>query len=204
MSQQDDQRKLTPPPAHAPLTEEQMRAARVGGLAQHNATIYLADYDSAWPEQYDAEAAKIRAALGERALLLEHVGSTSVTGLPAKPRLDIILVVADSADEAAYVPALEAAGYALHIREPEWHQHRLLRGEAPDVNLHVFSQGCEEPERMLLFRDWLRAHDDDRDLYAQTKRELAARVWKYTQHYADAKGEVVRAIITRAIAAREG
>jgi GrpB-like predicted nucleotidyltransferase (UPF0157 family) len=181
-----------------------MRAAHVGALTQHNATIYLADYDPAWPEQYAVEAAKIRAALGERALLLEHVGSTSVPGLPAKPRLDIVLVVADSADEAAYVPALAAAGYALHIREPEWYQHRLFRGEAPDINLHVFSQGCEEPERMLLFRDWLRGHDDERDLYARTKRELAARVWKYTQNYADAKGEVVHAIITRAIAAREG
>ncbi len=203
-NQRDDQRKLTPPPVHEITSEEELRAAHVGALTQHNATIYLADYDPAWPEQYAAEAAKMRAALGERALLLEHVGSTSVPGLPAKPRLDIILVVADSADEAAYVPALEAAGYTLHIREPEWHQHRLLKGEAPDVNLHVFSQGCEEPERMLLFRDWLRVHDDDRDRYARTKRELAARVWKYTQHYADAKGEVVCAIITYAIAARAG
>lgn len=177
-----------------------MLAVHVGGLTQHNGVIYLADYDPTWPEQYAAEAAKIRAALGEQALLLEHVGSTSVPGLPAKPRLDIILVLADSADEAAYVPALEAAGYPLHIREPEWYQHRLLKGEAPDVNLHVFSEGSEEVARMLLFRDWLRSHDGDRDLYARTKRELAAREWKYTQNYADAKSEVVREIIARAIA----
>ena len=200
MPQQVDLRELTPPPLRDATTEEEMLAAHIGALTPHNATIYLADYDPAWPEQYVAEAAKMRAALGERALLLEHVGSTSVPGLPAKPRLDIILVVEDSADEAAYVPALEAAGYMLRIREPEWYQHRLLKGESPDVNLHVFSAGCEEVERMLLFRDWLRSHDDDRDLYARTKRELAAREWKYTQHYADAKSEVVREIIARAIA----
>lgn len=180
-----------------------MQAAHVGAPTPHNGAIYLADYDPTWPEQYAAEAAKMRAALGERALLLEHVGSTSVPGLPAKPRLDIILAVKDSADEAAYVPALEAAGYALHIREPGWRQHRLLKGESPDVNLHVFSAGSEEVERMLLFRDWLRSHDDDRDRYAHTKRELAAREWKYTQHYADAKSEVVREILTRAIASDE-
>lgn len=200
MSQQDDQRNLTPPPISEPASEERIRAVNVGGLAPLNGQVFIADYDPAWPGMYAAEAAKIRAALGERALLLEHAGSTSVPGLPAKPLIDIILVVADSADEAAYVPALEAAGYALRIREPDWYEHRVLRGANPDVNLHVFSSGCEEARRMLLFRDWLRSHDDDRDLYARTKRDLARREWKYVQNYADAKSEVVREIIARAIA----
>lgn len=203
MTQRDDQRKLAPPPPSAPLTEEEMLAAHVGPMALLNGPITLADYDPAWPEQYAAEAAKICGALGERALSVKHVGSTSVPGLPAKPLLDILLLVADSADEASYVPALEVAGYQLRIREPEWYQHRLLKGVTPAVNMHVFSRGCDEAARMLLFRDWLRAHDDERDLYAATKRELAARTWKYTQNYADAKSEVVRAILTRALAASE-
>ena len=201
MSQQDDRAKLTPPPVRAPTTEEELLAVHVGAPTPHNGTISLAEYDPAWPALYAAEASKIRAALGERALLLEHVGSTSVPGLTAKPLIDIILVVADPADEAAYVPALEAAGYGLHIREPDWYEHRMLKGAEPPVNLHVFSPGCEEIERMLLFRDWLRSHDDDRDRYTRAKRGLAAHEWTYVQHYADAKSEVVREIIIRAIAA---
>jgi GrpB-like predicted nucleotidyltransferase (UPF0157 family) len=126
-----------------------------------------------------------------------------VLGLAAKPIIDIVLVVADSADEVAYVPALEAAGYMLSIREPEWYQHRMLRGTNPTVNLHVFSVGCEEVDTMLLMRDWLRENDADRELYARTKRELAQKNWTYMQNYADAKTEVVRAILARARAARD-
>lgn len=145
----------------------------------------------------------IRSVLGDRLLRIEHVGSTSVPELAAKPRLDLLLVVASSADEAAYVPALEAAGYVLRIREPQWHEHRLLTGLDTDVNLHVFSPGCPEIERMLRFRNWLRENKPDRDLYACTKRELARRDWKYTQEYADAKTAVVEEILARAAHPRE-
>ena len=119
-------------------------------------------------------------------------------GLAAKPRIDLLLIVADTADEAAYVPALAAAGYVLHIREPDWYEHRLFKGPDTDINLHVFSAGCEEIDRMLLFRDWLRAHPDDRQLYERTKRELARRDWTHLQNYADAKTGVVAAIMRRA------
>ena len=129
---------------------------------------------------------------------IEHVGSTSVPGLPAKPLIDIVLEVADSADEAAYVPAMESAGYVLRIREPDWYEHRLLKGPDTDVNVHVFTAGCEEVDRMLLFRDWLRANAADRELYAERKRELAGRDWKYMQQYADAKTAVVQEIMARA------
>ena len=95
-------------------------------------------------------------------------------------------------------PALEAAGYVLHIREPDWFEHRLFKGPDTAINLHVFSAGCPEIARMLLFRDWLRAHPDDRQLYERTKRELAQRIWKYTQNYADAKTTVVKEILARA------
>jgi len=165
--------------------------------------IALADPDPAWAARFAAEAAAIRAALGKRALLVEHVGSTSVPGLPAKPIVDVLLVVADSSDEAAYVPALEAARYVLRIREPDWYEHRMFRTPGGDVQVHVFSEGCVEIDRMLLFRDRLRSQADERDLYARTKGELATRSWPTVQHYADAKTEVVEVIIGRALAERD-
>ena len=186
--------------AQAPLTEEEIRASTVGELRPHAATIHLADYDPEWPRLFEREDERIRAALGDRVLLLEHVGSTSVPRLAAKPVIDMTLAVTDSSDENAYVPDLEAAGYVLTIREPGWHEHRLLKGPDTNVNLHVFSDRCAEVERMVAFRDWLRTHDDDRERYESAKRELAAREWKYVQNYADAKSEVVEEIVSRSSA----
>jgi GrpB-like predicted nucleotidyltransferase (UPF0157 family) len=187
-----------------PETDEEMAAIRVSGtVTPHNAEIYLAPYDPAWPAEYEAEAAKIRAALGDAALVLEHVGSTSIPGLPAKPIIDIILCVADSADEDAYVPALTAQGYRLHLREPDWEQHRVMKGEWPWVNLHVFTVGSQELVRMVAFRDRCRTHPAEFQLYLETKQALAGQVWRHVQHYANAKGEVVEAIIGRALAERD-
>jgi GrpB-like predicted nucleotidyltransferase (UPF0157 family) len=187
--------------AQNPTTEEELRAATLGPPAELNGPIFLAPADPAWPVQFAGEEVKIRAALGDRALAVEHVGSTSVPGLVAKPLLDILLAVADSADESAYVPALEAAGYRLLIREPAWEEHRLLKGSQPEVNLHVFSVGAREITLMLRMRDWLRANAADRALYVATKQALAARTWKYVQHYADAKTAVISEILARAEAA---
>ena len=114
------------------------------------------------------------------------------------PSVPGVLAVADSSDEASYVPALEAAGYVLRIREPDWYEHRLFKGPDTNINLHVFSQGCEEIDVMLAFRDHLRTDEADRELYERTKRELAARDWEYVQDYADAKTEVVKQIVARA------
>jgi GrpB-like predicted nucleotidyltransferase (UPF0157 family) len=185
------------------LTDDEIRAATVGDLTEHNATIELAEYDLEWPRLFEREATRIRTALGSKAVQVEHVGSTSVPGLAAKPLIDIILVVADSSDEDAYVPELESAGYTLRIREPDWYEHRLFKGPDTNVNVHTFSEGCEEDGRMLAFRDWLRTHDDDRDLYLSAKRELATREWRYVQNYADAKSAVVQDINARA-QSREG
>ena len=160
--------------------------------------ILLREYDSRWPDLFLREAKRIRAILGSGALMVEHVGSTSVPGLAAKPIIDILLVVQNSANEADYVPLLERSGYGLRIREPHWHEHRLLKGPDTDINLHVFSRNNSEVERMLVFRDWLRSHPEDRELYLQKKRELAGRKWKYVQCYADAKSEIVEEIIRRA------
>jgi GrpB-like predicted nucleotidyltransferase (UPF0157 family) len=183
-------------------SEEEMQAAHVGGMRVHNAPIQLIDYSTEWPALFVREANRVRATLGARVLMLEHVGSTSIPGLAAKPIIDMILAVADSVDEPAYVPAMESAGYVLHIREPEWHQHRLFKGPDTNINLHVYSFGCPETDKMLMFRDWLRSNDADRELYERTKRELAKQTWKYVQNYADAKTSVVEEIIARASAAR--
>jgi GrpB-like predicted nucleotidyltransferase (UPF0157 family) len=186
----------------ARYTEEQLAAIWVeGGPPKLTGPVVLVDYDERWPQLYQREADRINAVIGDRVLLVEHAGSTAVPGLPAKPIIDIVLVVADSADEAAYLPALQAAGYRLVIREPDWYQHRVLKGPDTNVNLHVFPAGCPEVERMLSFRDWLRSHDADRDLYARTKRELATRDWTYIRNYADAKTDVVTDILHRATTA---
>lgn len=161
--------------------------------------VVVVEPDPEWPARYEREAERIRGALGDAVVELHHVGSTSVPDLPAKPIIDIALVVADSADETAYVPALTSAGYTLRIREPDWYEHRVLvRRHDGDVNLHVFGPDCPEVERMLCFRDHLRRDAADRRLYADTKRELAARDWPTVQHYADAKDDVVAAIMQRA------
>lgn len=180
--------------------ETELQAVRLQKIEVLDKPIELAEYDPAWPELYEREATKIRGALGDRARVLEHAGSTSVPGLAAKPIIDIVLAVADSADEAAYVPPLEGVGYVLAIREPDWHEHRCLKGTEPTVNLHVFSENSSELERMLAFRDRIRTNEADRLLYERTKRDLAARTWTYTQDYADAKTEVVEAILARALA----
>ena len=129
---------------------------------------------------------------------MEHIGSTSVPGLAAKPIIDICVVVENSADETSYLPALEGSGYELRVREPDWHEHRMLRTPTRDVHIHVFTSGSPEIERLLVFRDWLRRSIADRDLYASTKRDLARRDWPTMQEYADSKTTVVDAIVARA------
>lgn len=179
-------------------TAEQIQAIHIGELVPLVGLIQIVDYDPEWPRLFKREAERVHAVLGDKVLMIEHVGSTSVPGLAAKPRIDMLLVVPDSADESAYVPALEAAAYVLRIREPDWYEHRVFKGPDIDINLHVFSPGCPEIDRMLLFRNWLRRNPSDRLLYERTKRELARKNWKYTQNYADAKTTVVEEILARA------
>jgi GrpB-like predicted nucleotidyltransferase (UPF0157 family) len=183
--------------------EARIRAATIGEPERLDGRIELRQYDPEWPRLYDREAERVAVILGERALRLEHVGSTSIPGLAAKPIIDMLLVVADSSAEADYVAAMERAGYVLRIREPDWYEHRLFKGPVANINLHVFSTGCVEIDRMINFREHLRADAADRELYERTKLELAARRWNYVQEYADAKTEVVEAIIARAAPTHE-
>jgi GrpB-like predicted nucleotidyltransferase (UPF0157 family) len=189
-----------PPPDPPDLSAYEAALAKVtvGPPERLSGRIELSEYDPAWPGLYAREAARVRAALGQRVVRLEHVGSTSVPGLAAKPIIDIVLEVPDSSDEQAYSPDLQAAGYVLRIRELEWFAHRMFSGPEVNVHVHVFSAGCSETDAMLRFRDWLRSHDEDRDLYARAKRELASQEWTYAQQYADAKSAVVASIMARA------
>jgi GrpB-like predicted nucleotidyltransferase (UPF0157 family) len=183
--------------------DEQLTKVVVGEAQSMTRPVEIHEYDPEWPRLYAREETRIRAALGDRVVRIEHAGSTSVPGLPAKPVIDIVLEVPDSRDEETYVRDLEAAGYKLAIREPDWFEHRLFKGPDTNVNLHVFTAPCDEVDRMLLFRDRLRANAADRERYAAAKRELAAREWKYVQQYADAKSEVVQEIVGRAEAAQD-
>ncbi|MDQ0227805.1 GrpB family protein [Metabacillus niabensis] len=184
-----------------PRSDKELQKVTVGEMKPHNAPITLKDYAPHWPVLFEREAKRIRSILGKKALQVEHVGSTSVPGLCAKPIIDMLLIVTDSGDEASYVPDLEEAGYTLRIREPEWFEHRLFKGPDTDINLHVFSKDVSEVDTMLRFRNWLRTNESDRDNYANTKRNLAQREWKHVQHYVDAKSTIVQEIMERANAA---
>ena len=184
-----------PPPAGATVW--------VAG-AGHEIGIEVIDPDPDWPRQYDALAGRIREALGWRVLQLEHVGSTAVPGLPAKPVIDIDLTVADPGREQDYVPALEAAGFRLRVREPWWHGHRVLRADEPTCNLHVFGFDSPELIKHRIFRDWLRGNPGDRDRYAAIKRQAAAdanAAGEHVMQYNARKQQVIREIYHRAFTA---
>lgn len=183
-----------PPPGSSPWV----------GDAGPGREVAVVDPDPTWPDQAAGLVATVRAALGPNVVSLEHVGSTSVPGLPAKPIIDVLLLVVDSADEDAYVPALEQQGFVLAVREPWWQGHRLLRHDRPRTNLHVFERESAEAVRMLMFRDWLRTHTDDRELYATAKRAAAAAAAEAGEHvmqYNARKQTVVREIYARIFAA---
>ena len=166
--------------------------------------IEVIDPDPDWPRQYDGLASRIREALGWRVLQLDHVGSTAVPGLPAKPIIDIDLTVADPGREQAYVPALEAAGFRLRVREPWWHGHRVLRADEPTCNLHVFGFDSPELIKHRIFRDWLRGNPGDRDRYAAIKRQAAAdanAAGEHVMQYNARKQQVIREIYYRAFTA---
>jgi GrpB-like predicted nucleotidyltransferase (UPF0157 family) len=179
------------------VEEQKLKSAWVEEPPKMNSTVTLVEYTDEWPRLFAREETRIREILGDRVLLLEHIGSTSVPGLAAKPIIDILLVVPDTTDEDAYIADLERNGYKLVIREPDWYEHRCLKGPDTNINLHVYPPGSPEIDKYLTFRDHLRKNDDDRKLYEDTKRRLAARKWTYIQQYADAKDEVIQQIRQR-------
>ena len=169
----------------------------VGG--QPPLTVGLQEHDPGWAEAYLVHRRRILAAVGDAALAVEHIGSTSVPGLAAKPIVDVVLVVADITAEEDHVERLVAAGYELRVREPG---HRLVRTPARDVHAHVYEEGDPAVEAYLLLRDRLRAVPAERELYERTKRELMTRRWESMDAYAEAKTAVIHGMLARARAAR--
>jgi GrpB-like predicted nucleotidyltransferase (UPF0157 family) len=165
----------------------------IGGQEKRDITIVA--YDPAWPARFVTERDRIIAALGATARRVDHIGSTAVPSLAAKPIIDIDVSVSNPDDEATYVPALEQAGYHLRVRQPG---HRMLRTADRGVHVHVCAEGSEWERRHLLFRDWLRNDETDRDAYADMKRELATRDWPDMNAYAAAKGALIAEITARA------
>jgi GrpB-like predicted nucleotidyltransferase (UPF0157 family) len=166
--------------------------------------VEVTDPDPGWPQRYLDLAGRIREALGWRVLQLEHVGSTSVPGLTAKPIIDIDLTVADPGREQDYLPALEKAGFRLVIREPWWYGHRVLRADEPRCNLHVFGFDSPELVKHRIFRDWLRGNPGERDRYAAAKRQAATEANERGEHemqYNARKQQVIREIYHRAFVA---
>ncbi|MCZ2821303.1 GrpB family protein [Modestobacter sp. VKM Ac-2977] len=174
-----------------------LQSVLIGG--REPVTIVVREYERGWPARFSVVRTRIRDALGARGLSIEHIGSTAVPELAAKPVVDVLVTVADVEDESAYAPALEAAGFPQRVREPG---HRMFRTPERDVHIHVYQPDSPAVTDYLDLRDWLRQSAQDRNLYATTKRALAKQQWADMNDYADAKSDVIQAILTRARAWR--
>lgn len=161
--------------------------------------VGLGDYDPAWVPAFRQHRRRILGALVALDVDVEHIGSTAVPGLAAKPIVDIVVAVPDITAEEEYLDPLLTAGYELRVREPG---HRLVRTPTRDVHVHVYERGDAAVDEYLLLRDHLRADADDRAVYEGVKRALISRQWDDMNDYADAKSEVILAIKARARAAR--
>lgn len=163
--------------------------------------IRLHPYDPGWATLFEEERQRLRALVGNAPI--EHIGSTAVPGLPAKPIIDIMVGVESLELGRLAIPALVEAGYhyvaAYEASIPE----RLFfsKGAPRTHHLHVTPVGSSFWKDKLLFRDWLRAHREDRQAYGALKAELAER-FDDTNDYAEAKGPFVEAVLARARASR--
>jgi GrpB-like predicted nucleotidyltransferase (UPF0157 family) len=173
--------------------ELQLDQILIGGREKRE--IVIADYDPDWPRRFALERRRIRRALGTTAVRVEHFGSTAVPGLAAKPIIDVLVTVYNADDDGALAPALESVGYELRVREPG---HRMFRTPGRDVHVHLWADTDPEVERCLGFRDRLRKSQQDRAAYERLKRELAMRDWNDMNEYADAKSDLIAAILANA------
>lgn len=183
------------------MKDDAQQIGLIGGVEKRE--IEIVAYDPHWPDAFQRHATIIARALGSAALRIEHIGSTSVPGLGAKPIVDILVVVEDSAVESSYRPQMDQAGYELRVREPDFHEHRMFRTLDRDAHIHVFSLNSPEVQRYLTFRNRLRSNPAERHVYEQTKRNLAQTKWSDMNAYAEAKTKVIERIIEAAPAAGE-
>lgn len=172
----------------------QMEESHLIGGIEHREIVLVAN-DEQWPDQFREHQARIARALGPIAVRIEHVGSTAISGLSAKPIIDIQVSVAHVEDEDSYLPDLLNADYLLRVREPG---HRMVRTSTLDVHVHICEVGSDWERRHLLFRDWLRRDTHDREAYERLKRELSRKEWADMNDYAEAKGPLISDITQRA------
>ena len=195
-------------PAQQSLFDALALLARLRGasakpaLAEGRTRSYaISPYDPSWPDRFESESAKIRAGLGDQVIRVEHVGSTSVPGLAAKPVVDIQVSVRSMVPRSAYVDPLVRLGYRSAI-DPWTDEHEFFsRDEDGEraFHVHVCGQGSEWEQRHLAFRDWLRSHPDDAAAYERLKRDLAERYPRDTYSYAAAKTEFIEEVEARAV-----
>jgi GrpB-like predicted nucleotidyltransferase (UPF0157 family) len=185
------------PPRSGDGLDRYLDSVLIGG--RETVKLVIADYDPAWSARFAELQARIALAVRDAALAIEHIGSTSVPGLAAKPIIDVLVVVADVDAEPSYVTALEDAGFVLRVREAG---HRMFRTPDRDVHIHVYSSGDQSVRDYLDLRDWLRIDEADRALYEDVKRDLAQRPWSDLNHYAEAKTDVIQRVLGRARAWR--
>jgi GrpB-like predicted nucleotidyltransferase (UPF0157 family) len=171
----------------------------VGGPSS-NEPIELVPYDPSWPAQFDAIKARLVDALGATARRVDHVGSTAVPGLIAKPIIDAQLSVPDHADEDAFAPHIAALGWPLRARSPGERYFRPPNGAPRIVHLHVCDHGGEWERRHLLFRDYLRAHAERCASYSALKSELAEKYRDDRLAYVDGKTAFVEQTLADAAA----
>ena len=165
--------------------------------------ITIVEYDDAWPAKYEAEAELLRVALGPVATRIDHVGSTSVPGLGAKPIIDINVSVATLLPMEPYREPLERAGYVYveDVNDNGVDELPFFPKPATEpraFHVHIVEADTYNERRHLLFRDWLRTHPDDRAAYERHKRDLATREWGRGQDYADAKTDFITTIVDQA------
>ncbi|WP_091230200.1 GrpB family protein [Microbacterium sp. 3J1] len=157
-------------------------------------------HDEDWGEQFEGIRRVLMETIGDLALSISHVGSTSVPGLAAKPVIDVDVIVRDVEDEHSYMPRLEAAGFRLIFRDVmSGDPHRQLTFARPNTNLHVWSPGAIEPQRHVVFADWLRTNLTDRLRYNAAK--AAASAGDGSARYNDLKAAAVYDIYERAFTA---
>jgi GrpB-like predicted nucleotidyltransferase (UPF0157 family) len=180
-----------------PRRPDVSRVELIGG--PEKVEIKLHSYEDRWVSKFLDHRRQIMNALSAVDIAIEHIGSTSVPGLAAKPIVDILVTVDDITAEEDYLDALLTAGYKLRVREPG---HRLVRTPERDVHVHLYQRGDPAVAEYLLLRDHLRSDARDRALYESTKRALLSRAWDDMNDYADAKTDVILAIKERARAVR--
>ncbi len=175
---------------------EPLETGLIGGIEKRD--ISVVEYDPTWADKFLQQQKIIKQALGETAFVIEHIGSTAVPGLAAKPIIDILLVVEDPSKEELYLPQLIAAGYELRVREPDYYEHRMVRTPEKDVHIHIYPPAAPDVERYYFVRDELRQNEALRKKYGELKQKLASQEWADMNAYSAAKTEVIEEIIAAA------